>query len=71
MDINCRDQHGDTPLIIAVKGGFLEIVEVLLKNSAEPDKQNDKGNTALHYSIAQKYQEITDLLIENRAAQNI
>jgi ankyrin repeat protein len=38
----------ETPLIIASRKGYLEIVELLLKNRADINKSDQDGETPLH-----------------------
>ncbi|CAB0029894.1 unnamed protein product [Trichogramma brassicae] len=42
------DKFGDTPLHLAVKDKNLEVVELLLRNGADPDCTNEDGLTPLH-----------------------
>ena len=43
----------------------------LLKNGANPNCINKYRNTPLHYALSNKYYEIADLLIQNKANDNI
>ena len=42
---------GDIPLCQAVRAGHVKIVALLLQYGANPDLQDNDGNTALHYAI--------------------
>lgn len=45
LRINCRDEKGDTPLLLATLGGHAEAVELLLQYSANPNaKQRSSGS---------------------------
>uniref|UniRef100_A0ABD2WQC2 Uncharacterized protein n=1 Tax=Trichogramma kaykai TaxID=54128 RepID=A0ABD2WQC2_9HYME len=46
--INARDKKGNTPLHLAAAGGSLILVELLLKNQADPNSRNKEGSTPLH-----------------------
>lgn len=41
-----------TALMIAARGGMLQILEVLYRHGASIDKQDNSGNTSLHYAYA-------------------
>ncbi|MCW7460208.1 ankyrin repeat domain-containing protein [Leptospira bandrabouensis] len=62
-DINCADSlEGQTPLILAARDGSLEIVKILLKNKANPNLKNKKGQSALSLALDSGHKEIADLL---------
>src|ERR1700744_5067031 len=42
------DSDGDTPLMLAAAQGHAGVVAVLLRNGADVDAHNDRGETALH-----------------------
>lgn len=50
-DLNIQDQKGYTPLIFAAYYGHEDIVQVLLKNKANPCLKDNRGNTALMGAI--------------------
>lgn len=47
VDLNCRDETGDTPLILAASSGNQELVQFLLNEGAEVDATNKSGDNAL------------------------
>jgi len=50
-DVNARDpEHGETPLMLAVKNRSIDIVRLLLDAGAEVDAIDDWGRTALFYA---------------------
>uniref|UniRef100_A0ABD2XM61 Uncharacterized protein n=1 Tax=Trichogramma kaykai TaxID=54128 RepID=A0ABD2XM61_9HYME len=54
-DPNCRwRETGETPLHLACEWNRNEVAELLLRNGADPNLANDKGETALH-AICRKY----------------
>lgn len=49
--IECRDEQGNTPLLISANKGFTDIVDFLLKNGADVNASNSAGDTPLILSI--------------------
>ena len=54
MTLDCRDDMGETPLMLAVKSGSPDTVSVLLEAHADPLAQDYKKRTAFHYAAAGK-----------------
>lgn len=50
INLNHQNKIGDTPLHLAAKWGFTEIVEALLENGSSVEIVNRLGHTALHYA---------------------
>ncbi|DAZ96010.1 TPA: hypothetical protein N0F65_008989, partial [Lagenidium giganteum] len=48
LDVDARDQHGDTPLALYAAHGHLGLVDKLLAHGADLASVNAKGQTALH-----------------------
>ncbi len=46
-DVNVRDGHGETPLVVASNLGFVEGVDVLLQHGARVDEPSSTGETPL------------------------
>ena len=47
VDVNGRDEHGNTSLIEAARFGHDEVVAALLSAKADANAKNDEGKTAL------------------------
>ena len=63
-DINACDQHGLTPLMIAIKGSKIEIVNILLKlKGIEVKNQDNNSNNVLHHACEAGSKEILKLLL--------
>ena len=60
-----------TPLHVAVKDGNLEMVQEILKNEANPNIADGRGDTALHVAAKYSSPEINDELTKNGANANI
>ncbi|CAB0037187.1 unnamed protein product [Trichogramma brassicae] len=48
VQIDARDELGNTPLHLAVSRGYRGLLELLLRAGANPNLVNDEGSTALH-----------------------
>jgi ankyrin repeat protein len=67
IDIDKKDNNGDSLLIIAVKSNCYEIVEYLLTNQADVNIQDRNLDTPLHHALKYKFFKIANLLIALRA----
>ena len=64
VDVNCQDNDGDTPLMVAAEGGHLGVVARLLESSnISVNIGNDYRQTALIYAIQEGYEGIVRLLV--------
>jgi ankyrin repeat protein len=71
VGLEFKDLVGNTPFNIAAQNGYVNILEVLLKNGAYWDTQNNEGNTPMHYACTYNFPLVLDLLINNGADQTI
>ncbi|MFT5317575.1 MAG: ankyrin repeat protein [Chlamydiales bacterium] len=69
-DINAKEQFLNTPLQVAAKAGYYELVSVLLENGAETSHQNVKGMTALNYAKEEGHTKIVKLITEHIEKQH-
>jgi ankyrin repeat protein len=51
-DVNGRNYRGRTPLHVAARAGFCEVIEVLLRSSADVDVVDGDGMTPLALALA-------------------
>uniref|UniRef100_A0ABD2WWK9 Uncharacterized protein n=1 Tax=Trichogramma kaykai TaxID=54128 RepID=A0ABD2WWK9_9HYME len=51
LQVNARDSNGDTPLHIAMQSSHEKMIELLLRNGADPNMVNNEGSTPLHFFI--------------------
>ena len=71
IDINQKDEDGNTLLILCAKNGLKKMATILIENGADINAQNNKGNTALHYAISLKYFSFADILSKYNAKEDI
>jgi ankyrin repeat protein len=69
-NVNAKDEHLHTPLIIAAKSGQIECVKMLLANGAYIDSQCIRKCSALIWSVDSGHNDVAILLIRNGAALN-
>eukprot|EP01084_Bolivina_argentea_P168777 292605_1 len=60
----CHNLHGTTPIHIAVKAGYHDIAEMLLRMGADLTAVDNAGNSALHYAARGGYFPTIEWLIE-------
>lgn len=70
VPVNCADSLGLTPLQRAVRNGFIDIVDMLLVNGADPNVVNESHETALHFAASYGYTQIIGLLLQFGADPN-
>ena len=69
VNIECKSEEDDNiPLHIAVGGGDIELIELLISNKANVNATGRNDNTALHYALDT---EIMRKLIEHNANVNV
>ena len=51
QNIEQENSYGETPLFVAIRRGYSEIVRLLLRASANPGHRADKNMTVLHYAL--------------------
>ena len=71
INLEFKDLDGNTPFNIAAQNGYYDILNILLKNGAYIDTQNNLGNTPLHFAHTYNFPNVLNLLIANGANQTI
>ena len=66
-----RDNEGNTLLNIATQCDFKKAVIYLLNLGANPNSQNYKLNSPLHYALSYQNFELADILIKHGANENL
>ena len=64
VDVNRRSSDGQTALMLAVRKGFVLLVEHLLEAEADPNVRAPTGATALYLAAESGHAEIAALLVE-------
>uniref|UniRef100_A0A0G4G6E5 Protein kinase domain-containing protein n=1 Tax=Chromera velia CCMP2878 TaxID=1169474 RepID=A0A0G4G6E5_9ALVE len=70
IDVNCRDEHGQTPLCTAAEEGHDTIVEMLLEAGANKDKTDENGRTPLYAAAEGGHDTVVEMLLEARAQKD-
>uniref|UniRef100_A0A674J6I7 Protein kinase domain-containing protein n=1 Tax=Terrapene triunguis TaxID=2587831 RepID=A0A674J6I7_9SAUR len=72
VDVNRRDEHGKTTIILAVEMRSLDLVKALLeKNEVDINDADREGKTALMIAVEKNYYEIAKLLCERGARTDL
>jgi hypothetical protein len=67
LDIDTRDQHGNTLFILACQQGSKKLAKFLLRRGSYINAQNHGGNTALHYLHEYSHKNMADWLVRKGA----
>ena len=68
VDINARNNWGDTPLLMAVGKNYdSDIVARMIQNNSDINVCNNSGNTPLHLAVANDNRETIELLLNKGA----
>lgn len=60
--VDGASDNGNTALMVAARGGHIEVVKLLLANRADPNKTLESGDTALDLALRSQNTDIGDLL---------
>ncbi|MFH1196475.1 MAG: ankyrin repeat domain-containing protein [bacterium] len=63
--VNLPDGNGNTPIILAVQNGKINIAQILIQNKADLNLKNNYGFTPLHIAADQNQIEIGKILVES------
>lgn len=70
IDVNTKDEDGETPLIHAARQGHTSTAKYLIEHGANPALSSELGATALHHVAGIGHIELMELLISNGADVN-
>ena len=68
---NARDNHGSTPLMVAVNLNHKDFVDVLIKRGVSLIEKDNRGFTALHIAAEKNHHEIVELLLVHLDEQSV
>ncbi len=66
-DISPHGMHGETPLHLALRSGYVEVADVLIERGADVSAQGLSGETPLHLALRLGHVEVAHLLVERGA----
>ncbi|CAB0038587.1 unnamed protein product [Trichogramma brassicae] len=67
VPVNAQDMSGETPLLLAMKNKNRMLVELLLKNGADPNLSNKKGFAPLHIACKNdREHEFEDMVVRDK-----
>jgi uncharacterized protein len=69
-DVNAKSKQGYTPLLFAVRQGYLDIVEILSARGADLNATQAQGATALVIAVQNAHWDVAGLLLDKGADPN-
>mgnify|MGYP003498700105 FL=1 len=63
MDINSKNNEGETPLLVAAICGFNDVSALLIENGANVNEKDNDQNSALHYASERGFNQIVEQLL--------
>ena len=63
VDVEVKDQNGNTPLHVAAQQGLKKIAKLLLRRGAKINTVNLAGNSILHYCFTYSFEELGEYFI--------
>ncbi|WP_422133281.1 ankyrin repeat domain-containing protein [Endozoicomonas sp. ALD040] len=66
IEINAKDDQGNTSLHYAIQNNDIDMIEILLKNGAGINIQNSLGYTPLHFAVQLENKEVVGCLMEHK-----
>jgi uncharacterized protein len=70
VDIDTRDEHGWTPLMISTFNGREEVATLLIRSGADVHAKDSAGYGPMHWAAFNGYANVVKLLLEKRAHVN-
>lgn len=67
INLNELTDTGDTPLLAAIRDENIEVIDVLLKNGADPNFSDKQGWYPLHFATQKQNMEMVKLLVKHGA----
>ncbi|WOG29821.1 ankyrin repeat domain-containing protein [Endozoicomonas sp. 8E] len=66
IEINAKDDQGNTSLHYAIQNNDIEMIKILLKNGAGINIQNSLGYTPLHFAVLLENKKVVGCLMEHK-----
>ena len=63
--VDCRDSLSTTPLMYATSGGYTSVVQLLLREGADPNLVCGRSSSSLHRAIANNNVDIARILLDH------
>ena len=67
MSPNIRNEAGKTLLHVACEDGYFGLLELLLEYGADPNLEDNDGDTPIDYAISRNYEDYQQILKEHGA----
>lgn len=67
IEVDAKDKKGRTPLSVAARAGLNSVVDMLLRNRANPNLSTNVMRTPLHYACLSGYVGVVILLLDGGA----
>lgn len=64
IEVQQKDDHEKTPLMIAADEGNLQLLSLLSENGVQVNKSNSNGWTALHFAVCKGNQQVVEKLLQ-------
>ncbi|KAJ1493071.1 ankyrin repeat-containing domain protein, partial [Baffinella frigidus] len=71
VPVDCQDEFGNTPLVVACQNGKKRLAKLFLRYKANINAVNGQGNTVLHFCFTYGYGDLGDYLISKGANANL
>ncbi|KAG5507646.1 hypothetical protein JKF63_06595 [Porcisia hertigi] len=68
--VNAEDATGQTPLLLAVGRGHLNVVRFLLERGADLMHQNRRGESSLHRAVSRGHMDLVEFLVSTSEKNN-
>ena len=69
--INKVDEHGNTMLTLACQNGNVKVTKFLMSKGANPNHQNNQGQTPAHFAVAYQFFDLSTWMFANGASDTV
>lgn len=69
--INKADEHGNTMLTLACQNGNVKVSKFLISKGANPNHQNNQGQSPGHFAVAYQFFDLSTWLFANGASDTV